>query len=63
VKVYGERTENLAWRGVDDGMFLEFGRKFNSTFWIDEMRITKGVLTPSEFLKAMPPSGTTVIFR
>ncbi|MBR6588536.1 MAG: hypothetical protein IKK82_14080 [Kiritimatiellae bacterium] len=62
-EVYRERTENLAWRGVDDGMFLEFGRNFNSTFWIDEMRITKGVLTPSEFLKAMPPSGTTVIFR
>jgi hypothetical protein len=63
VKVYGKQTENLAWRGVDDGMFLEFGRNFNSTFWIDEMRITKGVLTPSEFLKAMPPPGITVIFR
>jgi hypothetical protein len=44
-------------------MLLEFGKDFKSTFWIDELRFTKGVLMPSEFLKAMPPSGTTVIFR
>jgi hypothetical protein len=62
-EVYSKNTDKLAWRGVDDGMLLEFGRDIKSTFWIDELRFTKGVLMPSEFLKAMPPPGITVIFR
>ena len=62
-EVYSKNTDKLAWRGVDDGMLLEFGRNVKSTFWIDELRFTKGVLTVSEFLKAAPPSGTVLVLR
>lgn len=63
VKIKSSTTKKLAWRGLDDGMKLEFGKYTDFPFRVDEFRVTKGVLAPSEFLKAAGALATLLVIR
>jgi len=45
-------SANHAWRGLGRDGFMGFGHANAGTVWIDEVRVTKGVLKPESFLYA-----------
>lgn len=53
----------FGWRGLDDKMNLEFGNGVGCRFYLDELRITKGVLPVDDFLKLRPDFSPVIIVR
>ena len=61
---YGKTTESLSWRGLRDGSYLRTCHgKDSGEFLVDEVRISKGVLTADEFLKAKHDGGLILLFK
>lgn len=52
-----------AWSGLDDGMMFDFGRVTFGRFWIDEVRLTKGVLDKSRFLRMTSHPGLLMLIE
>lgn len=62
---YGEatvKTINGVWSLTDHAKTLSFGQD-NNVLWLDELRITKGVLPKSKFLKANNLTGLILTVR
>ena len=49
-QVATETTSQYAWQGLTGGRKMLFDGAADFTYWIDELRISKGVLSPDEFI-------------
>lgn len=58
-------STKTGWLTLENYHFLRIGQKdkANSTFLIDEVRISKGALGVADFLRLQGPRGTVLLFR
>lgn len=61
-----ETTKSGVWAGFRYNQTLTFGQSGNNVVWMDELRITKGVVGPQKFMRFAsnpnPQSGDTLFF-